>query len=89
MVQLGRHVEGAKNFARLSMEATAMVPCFSSGMQIELVPYSTQAIVVHIGPKPTSGHYRALLRDGAEWGYSDDGVACVSVTPTEEHQRNA
>ena len=93
LVQLGRYVDGAKNFSRLSMEATTMVwtmvPCFSDGIQTELAPYSVQAMVIHLGPRPTSGHYRALLREGAEWGYSDDGVACVPVVPHAEHQRNA
>ena len=89
LVQLGRYVDEAKNFSRLSMEATTMVPCFSDGIQTELVPYSIQAMVIHLGPRPTSGHYRALLREGAEWGYSDDGVACVPVVLHAEHQRNA
>ena len=51
--------------------------------------YRVQAVILHIGARPTAGHYRALLRAGDRWGYSDDGVRARVVDMATEFQRNA
>ena len=88
VVQLGRYVQGHKNNTRLDFEQTIEVPTFTSELEQTQRLYMVHSAVVHQGPGPTSGHYRALLRVGHEWGFSDDGVPAQSVALNEHHQRN-
>ena len=80
IVQLGRYVDGRN---------AVMVPVFDEGGRVRLEEYRVAAVVVHLGPRPTSGHYRALLRDGDRWGYSDDNARATLVDLTAEHRKNA
>ena len=63
-VVLGRYASRSKNQARIYFDGDVLVPVFGEGR-------------VHIGNQPTSGHYRALLRAGNEWLYSNDSIPCA------------
>ena len=88
VVQLGRYLHGRKNDTRIDFEHAIEVPTFTNDLVHVPRLYMVQSAVVHQGQGPTSGHYRALLRDGQAWGFSDDGVHAQSVALTEHHQRN-
>ena len=62
VVQLGRYVNGHKNCTAVDFEQEVAVPTFSDGITTQTRPYMVQSAVVHQGPRPTSGHYRSLLR---------------------------
>ena len=89
IVQVGRYVNGYKDVSRIDLASDVLVPEFSEGVEVRQQAYRVRAVVMHLGVRPTSGHYRALLREGNQWGYSDDGIAARIVGLHAEHQQNA
>ena len=89
IVQIGRYINGAKDTSRVDLTADVLVPEFDEGVAVRWHTYRVQAVVPHLGARPTAGHYRALLRAGDQWGYSDDGVRARVVDMATEFQRNA
>ena len=43
--------------------------------------------VVHLGRSPTCGHYRAALRVGGAWYYTNDSVQAVRTPIQAEHKQ--
>ena len=89
IVQIGRYINGAKDTSRVDLTSDVLVPEFDEGVAVRWHTYRVQAVVLHLGARPTAGHYRALLRAGDQWGYSDDGVRARVVDMAAEFQRNA
>ena len=83
IVQMGRYVDGRKDMSLAEIEHSVMVPVFDEESRIRLEEYRIAAAVIHLGARPTSGHYRALLRDGDRWGYSDDNARSTLVDLTD------
>ena len=79
VVQLGRYVNGRKNTTRIDFEQIVEVPTFQHGIDVHSRLYMVQAAIVHQGQRPTSSHYRSLLRSERTWGYSDDGQPAQTV----------
>ena len=89
IVQIGRYINGRRDVSPIDLASDVLVPEFSEGVEVGRQAYRVQAVVMHLGARPTSGHYRALLREGNQWGYSDDGVTARIVGLHAEHQQNA
>ena len=90
VAQIGRYINGRKDTSMVDLTSEVLVPVFNGGVSIEwhAYTYTVKAAVIHLGARPAAGHYRALLRDGQQRGYSDDGVCAHVVGLSEEHQRN-
>ena len=88
VVQLGRYVHGRKNTTLVDFDHVVEVPTFVGGVEQQPRAYMVQAAIVHQGPLPISGHYRALLRSGQMWGFSDDGVPAQMVRLDAQHKRS-
>ena len=89
IVQMGRYVDGHKDMSLAEIKHSVMVPVFDEEGRIRLEEYRVEAAVIHLGARPTSGHYRALLRDGDRWGYSDDNARSTLVDLTDVRRKNA
>ena len=87
-VVLGRYAGRAKNQARVAFDGDVMLPVFGEGRLLRQARYQVLAALVHLGERPTSGHYRSLLRDGDAWYYSDDATPCTRTSLTREHACN-
>ena len=88
VVQLGRYVNGHKNCTAVDFEQMVEVPTFCDGVATQTRPYMVHSAIVHQGPRPTSGHYRSLLRLGNTWGYSDDGRPAQRICLSQQHRRD-
>ena len=76
LLQIGRSTEYGKNTASIDFDDIVRFPVLCAG-EIVSKGYSSVSGVVHVGERVTSGHYRALLKHGAQWYYADDGVPAV------------
>ena len=84
-VVLGRYTGRSKNQARVLFDGDVMLPIFGEGRVLRQARYQVAAALVHLGATPTSGHYRALLRVGEFWHYTDDNVSGTCTALTGEH----
>ena len=71
------------------MDCIVHLPIFAdaSSLQIRNVPYQVTSAQLHFGDRPTSGHYRAILRGQKEFGalqawITDDNQVPQSATIT-------
>ena len=71
IVQFGRYIDGRKDTSQVEFDSAVMVPVVGAENRVDWVEYRVAAAVIHLGARPTSGHYRALLRAGDRWGHSD------------------
>ena len=88
-IQLGRYPDAGKTFAKVDIIADVQLPVFAEGLQVSWHRYKVMSAVVDIGEHMTSGHYRAILRAGASWQYSDDAVQTTTTALTLEHITNS
>ena len=70
-----------------SMELTTGT-VFTDGFSVSSCRCQAIACVVHLGPSPLHGHYRALLRQSEGWFFADDGVRPKLCNLTDMHARN-
>ncbi|CAE7369964.1 unnamed protein product, partial [Symbiodinium necroappetens] len=75
IVQLGRFPHRGKSMIQVRFAQEVNVPVFTTGIDCEWVPYIVVAGLLHFGDSPDSGHYRAALREQADWWITDDGAA--------------
>ena len=87
-VVLGRYAGSSKNQARVTFDGDVTLPVFGEGRLLRQARYQVGAALIHLGERPTSGHYRPLLRAGSAWYYSDDARPCARTDLTREHACN-
>ena len=73
MIQLGRSTEHGKNHTNVSFSDRVALPV-RTDMGVEQRSFRAVSGVIHLGERITSGHYRAVLRQGSQWYITDDGV---------------
>ena len=82
-----------KDERSLHWQDTICMPCFVSADSLEVIwlPYKIVAISLHVGSRPSSGHYQALLiTEGNHHWETDDNRAAKSVrTPTPAQHKQA
>ena len=89
IAQFGRYIDDYKDMSQVDFASEVMVPVFRLANNVDWVEYKVTAVVINFGARPTSGHYRALLRHGDRRGYSDDGVRATVAGLSAVHRRNA
>ena len=87
-VVLGRYAGRRKNQARVTFDGDVMLPIFGEGRPLRQARYQVGAALIHLGERPTSGHYRSLLRGESAWYNSDDARPCARTDLTREHACN-
>ena len=83
MVQLGRSTEHGKNHSSVSFDGPVLFPV-KHGNVVEACEYHAVSGVVHLGQSVTSGHYRAILKQGSQRYMADDSVV-ASPVPMDLH----
>ena len=88
-LQFGRYPHLIKNSRRVCIPSSVAVPVFVDALSYNVtwVNYRIESAVIHLGRRPTSGHYRALLQVGRSWYYTNDHVAAKRCTVLPEHER--
>ncbi|CAE7815852.1 unnamed protein product [Symbiodinium sp. CCMP2592] len=71
-IQLGRSTDTGKNLSNITISDAVHLSVFAEGLQVDWFRYEVKSAVIHLGELMTSGHYRALLRVGSSWFYTDD-----------------
>ena len=79
MIQIGRSTEHGKNHARVSFSGGVVLPVRTDA-GVEQRTFGAVSGVLHLGENVTSGHYRAVLRQGSQWYIADDGVAAAPTS---------
>ena len=87
LLQLGRYRDGRKVTSRVFFGDDVALPCFNEGLRCVWVIYRPVAAIVHLGSRASEGHYRAVLRSGEPWVFTDDNSA-VPCDIGELHNRN-
>ena len=85
-LQIGRFVHEAASDRKIhaavdGLDRPLLLHCTPDS--VESCAYQAQALVLHTGNSPHSGHYRAMVRSGSGWMICDDGQPAVSsgLTP--------
>ena len=79
MIQIGRSTAHGKNHACISFSGGVVLPVRTDA-GVEQRTFGAVSGVLHLGENVTSGHYRAVLRQGSQWYIADDGVAAVPTS---------
>eukprot|EP00439_Symbiodinium_sp_Y106_P066972 s3590_g11.t1 len=88
---LGRYPARGKIFVQVRFRQHVNLPVFVDQMNVRWVRYYCVAGLVHDGELPTSGHYRALLRDEVSpetWYVTDDHRVAVPCSVANYHHSN-
>ena len=88
---LGRYPARGKLFVQVRFRQHVHLPVFVDQMNVRWVRYYCVAGLVHDGELPTSGHYRALLRDEDSpetWYVTDDHRVAVPCNVANYHHSN-
>ncbi|CAE7663237.1 HCN2 [Symbiodinium sp. CCMP2592] len=88
LVYLNRYTGAAKSFSQVWFDAEIAMPVFTHGMNLRWIPYQAISAVLHFGATPLAGHYRALLRDGSQWHFTQDGIRAKPQTILRQHRCN-
>ena len=67
-----RHGRADKLQTPIRFNRPVYFPRFEAHIRITWDRYEVSAAVIHLGRSTQSGHYRALLKVGAQWMYTDD-----------------
>ena len=73
MVQFGRSTEYGKNHSSISFNGPVHFPVRRDAAVVVCTFHAVSG-VVHLGHSITSGHYRAILKQGSQWYMADDEV---------------
>ena len=84
-VRYGRH---GKIMQPIRFDRPVYFPRFIEHVRLAWDQYIAIAAVIHIGRTTQGGHYRALLKVGAQWMYTDDSSYVQPVTVNAEHESN-
>ena len=87
LVQLGRSTEHGKSHALVDFGEPVHLPVRSGGVEMSCA-YIAVSGVVHIGAGVTSGHYRALLLQGSQWYFADDGIMAARTLVSDHIRSN-
>ena len=73
-LQIKRYTQdGMKLQHPVHTEATIQLPAFVHDIQSQLLTYRVDAIVFHLGDRPTEGHYQTALQQAGQWFITNDG----------------
>ena len=88
-LQLGRYPQDRKISTPVEIVDGVQLPVFVNreNLSVTWVPYTFISGVVHLGRRPTCGHYRSLLRVGDSWVYTNDSVLAARTPIRSEHRQ--
>ena len=90
-LQLNRYIRQGhvrKLTTAIRFDRPVFFPRFTMHLQTTWDKFQVVAAIVHLGRTTQSGHYRSLLKVGAQWMYTDDSCFATSTDITAEHEAN-
>ena len=72
----------------IRFDRTVYMPRFLEHIRVTWDSFAVIAAIIHLGRTTQSGHYRALLKVGAQWMYTDDSCYSCPVELSREHESN-
>eukprot|EP00439_Symbiodinium_sp_Y106_P072822 s4608_g13.t1 len=81
-IQLNRflqHGQECKLKKDIRFDRPVRVPIFVQHLQVTWCQYEVVSATIHIGRTTRSGHYRTLIKAGAQWMLTDDSCQAVPV----------
>ena len=90
-IQLNRFLrlgQNRKMLKAIRFDRTVHMPRFLEHIRVTWDSFEVISAVIHLGRTTQSGHYRALLKVGAQWMYTDDSCYSCPVELNQEHESN-
>ena len=88
LLQLGRYGPRGKVMTPVDLPESVLLPVFTETSSVIWHRYWAVGAVLHLGRTTSAGHYRAILKVGAQWFLADDAKAAVPVALHTGHHRN-